>query len=787
MAPLERLTAVDGNGSRDRPSGWWANYEWSLKASSLSPTAREVIELDSRYILDSGILGSGPPSLSSWPDSRHRTGLVMGAVQSGKTASMLGVTALALDSGIDIVVILAGSRLALWRQTYDRALSQLRPHESALVFPSFEKMKSIELTGLGPNDLFQVQRARVTRAVDEGMPLVLIVMKHGQHLRAAATMLHERVFPRFTSRDKPVHMLILDDEADDGSILDAKVENELDPTRAVFKQIPRHIVDLWSTREGAPKSVNERLFATYVGYTATPQANFLQADVNPLAPRDFVAALRTSGPHGSVDPRDSTYREPLGISHFYTGGDVFYAGPASRNDLVVTEESVLTAPEIDFSESRELWVGEALRCYLVAGAVRLWRSNGPKSYDALVGGCFESSSSALAMMPAPHSMLVHPSALVDDHFDAAAEVLAWGTSLSQKQARAALDQGQRNLDANFLRSEIEANEQAWSIWVQRFEKSALMLTERFADGVKWKVPNHNDWEDIRLLLEREILPNVRIAVVNSDPMADDRPEFAPVSTSEGWRAPRDLLTVFVAGNVMSRGLTLEGLTTTLFLRSSGDPLADTQMQMQRWFGYRGAYLDLCRIFMSTYQSRLFAQYNEADEALRRQIVSAMNSCGATAPVPQIIEGLRFRSTGKIAGVSKVPLSPGPNPLVNVVNSPGDEDPNLSLVSRVFAGPSSDVVVEGTLRGRILNEPISLEQAASILDGLVYSDYAPDNLDPLVTRWNSIESMIGLDRDAHNPLMPLFRPGLGSSTAQSVRLPPARCPYRCLSAAVVVRT
>jgi hypothetical protein len=41
----------------------------------------------------------------------------MGSVQSGKTASMLGVSALAIDNGIDIIVVLAGTRLSLWRQT----------------------------------------------------------------------------------------------------------------------------------------------------------------------------------------------------------------------------------------------------------------------------------------------------------------------------------------------------------------------------------------------------------------------------------------------------------------------------------------------------------------------------------------------------------------------------------------------------------------------------------------------------------------------------------------------
>lgn len=45
--------------------------------------------------------------------------------------------------------------------------------------------------------------------------------------------------------------------------------------------------------------------------------------------------------------------------------------------------------------------------------------------------------------------------------------------------------------------------------------------------------------------------------------------------------------IVVGGNTLSRGLTLEGLTTTYFLRTTNQ--ADTLMQMGRWFGYRKGY------------------------------------------------------------------------------------------------------------------------------------------------------------------------------------------------------
>ena len=95
-------------------------------------------------------------------------------------------------------------------------------------------------------------------------------------------------------------------------------------------------------------------------------------------------------------------------------------------------------------------------------------------------------------------------------------------------------------------------------------------------------------------------------MINSDERADDRPEFTVQHADDGWRAPRNLSTIFVSGNVMARGITLEGLSTTVFTRAANEPLADTQMQMQRWFGYRGSYIELCRVMVSPAQLRLIS-------------------------------------------------------------------------------------------------------------------------------------------------------------------------------------
>ena len=53
--------------------------------------------------------------------------------------------------------------------------------------------------------------------------------------------------------------------------------------------------------------------------------------------------------------------------------------------------------------------------------------------------------------------------------------------------------------------------------------------------------------------------------------------------------------IVVGGSILARGLTLEGLTVSYFLRTANQ--YDTLLQMGRWFGYRPRYEDLPRIWM----------------------------------------------------------------------------------------------------------------------------------------------------------------------------------------------
>jgi hypothetical protein len=75
--------------------------------------------------------------------------------------------------------------------------------------------------------------------------------------------------------------------------------------------------------------------------------------------------------------------------------------------------------------------------------------------------------------------------------------------------------------------------------------------------------------------------------------------------------------IAVGGDKLSRGLTLEGLTVSYFLRASR--MYDTLMQMGRWFGYRPGYLDLCRLYTPKQMTEWFSHIAQASDELRRRV------------------------------------------------------------------------------------------------------------------------------------------------------------------------
>lgn len=220
---------------------------------------------------------------TSW----NRRGLVIGHVQSGKTANYTGLIARAADAGYKFIVVIAGIHNNLRRQTQQRI-------DEAFIGRSSdpEDRRNIGV-GLAPgyphpatltniNEDFNKNTAAKSgwKINDFSKPIILIIKKNVTTLTALHKWLKE-LNAEGEDRISDVPMLLIDDEADNASINTNK--EDLDPTRT--NAMIRRILGLFAK-------------SCYVGYTATPFANiFINPDAygddvqEELFPRDFIYCL----------------------------------------------------------------------------------------------------------------------------------------------------------------------------------------------------------------------------------------------------------------------------------------------------------------------------------------------------------------------------------------------------------------------------------------------------------------------------------------------------------------
>jgi hypothetical protein len=113
------------------------------------------------------------------------------------------------------------------------------------------------------------------------------------------------------------------------------------------------------------------------------------------------------------------------------------------------------------------------------------------------------------------------------------------------------------------------------------------------------------WADVQARLNKATAPVTVISVNVRSTERLDYDEF-----------PDGRSIIAIGGLGLSRGLTLEGLSISYFLRNS--QMYDTLLQMGRWFGYRDGYADLCRVFMPDFAASWYAHISEAVDELRRE-------------------------------------------------------------------------------------------------------------------------------------------------------------------------
>lgn len=339
---------------------YWRRYKQLLLNQGFGGHVVNAISDVTDEILD---LAGNPEEGGEW----SRRGLVVGHVQSGKTANYVGLINKAADAGYKLIILIAGIHSNLRSQTQERVDQGFVGRDSDQVL---SRQANAMFIGVGDiNDSFS-SVAYTSRALDfarnraDGLgipihnlkePAIFVIKKNPSILKNLIEWLQGTTAK---SGKLSMPMLVIDDEADNASVNTAK-----DPDRPnTINRLIRELLGL-SARN------------TYIGYTATPFANiFIDPDSshdalgNDLFPRHFIVGLDAP----------SNY---VGAREFFLDDD----GGELTVELQGTDDWLDVSHKIDkcVDELHET-LEEAMDCFVVSKAIRILRGQGRKHHSMLV-------------------------------------------------------------------------------------------------------------------------------------------------------------------------------------------------------------------------------------------------------------------------------------------------------------------------------------------------------------------------------------------------------------------
>ncbi len=502
-----------------------------------------------------------------------KKGLVVGQVQSGKTANYTGLICKAVDSGYKMIIVLAGVHNNLRSQT------QLRLDEGFLGFDTQHERAFRENNlwiGVGRIDQNSVAHSLTSSLSDFNVgaanaiginfntnePIIAVVKKNGRILDRLLQWLSAQTVEIDGSRViRNKSLLLIDDEADYASI-NTRPEN--DGTTRINGLI-RDIIRLFDK-------------SGYVGYTATPFANiFIPIENDELFPRDFIINLPT--PSNYIGP-DRIFGFQLVENHEVSETVLPIVNRIDDfTDFVPNgHRNGDTLPQ-NLPQSLLL----AIKCFILTCAIR--RLRGQENMH--------------------NSMLVHVSRYV-----------IWQRHIAVI-IQNAFDFYRRGIAMN-IPSVILEMQQTFEVDTDSY-KSFKTTSQLILDLEREDIDPHvtvHEWQDVLPHLN-EAAARIQVREING----------GSADALNYYDHKNGLSVIAIGGDKLSRGLTLEGLSISYYLRASR--MYDTLMQMGRWFGYRPGYVDLCRLFTSRELNEWFCHIALASEELRNEFDYMVDVVGST--------------------------------------------------------------------------------------------------------------------------------------------------------------
>lgn len=523
---------------------YWDSYkEYLLKKDKLPEDVIKRIDERSdkvmNYLFD--------PTNPDIKDATRR-GMVIGSVQSGKTANYSALVAKAADAGYKIIIVIAGISSLLRKQTQFRVncgfvgqtdLNKDEPEKipenmvTEGTVTTYRRQKSDELERLRPYAMttermsgdFKTDSARAqkqTNLNNTTSPIILVIKKN--------TKVLEQLLKWLEGKDlSEKSLLLIDDEADNASVNTKKEYTEI---TAINKKIR---LVLKNFRKSA-----------YVGFTATPFANIFidpmfdeNAEDQDLYPRDFIISLSSPdnyfGPQKVFGPESAEDSDYIKLLSEENSDD---AKKDWQKYFPVKQKKDTTYLEVnDLPTSLK----EAINLFIFNIYVRNRRGYGDKH----------------------NSMLIHVSCLINMHI------------VIKKYVEKYLRDLENNI-RNYAKMKGTAEYQRHIVPLKKLFED--MLKRNWASSTKFDIP---DFEEMLSELPN-VISNIMVGMSNTS------------EASIKYSSEHQTNMIAVGGNSLARGFTIENLSVSYFLRNT--KMCDTLLQMGRWFGYRRDYEDLCRIY-----------------------------------------------------------------------------------------------------------------------------------------------------------------------------------------------
>ena len=493
-------------------------------------------------------------------------GLVVGYVQSGKTANFTGVAAKAIDAGYRLIIVMTGTIELLRSQTQRRMDMELVGRQNILGDLSEDEARVAKVDYQDDHDWLagrfldlevsdptvgirrlthhradykqQFKTLKIDR-IDPTKPLFDPANLHRSAARLAIVKKNSTVLGKLVTDIKAnrnafaeIPVLIIDDESDQASV------NTVDPEKvAQAKRDGKEVKERMAINQHIASMLELMPRAQYVGYTATPFANVFvdPSDDVGIFPKDFIISLGRPADYMGVE--DFHDLEPIEDP------------PTVANSNRLAYVRMLEAIDGDNNAQLEE-LAEAIDMFVLTGAVKLYR----RSVDP-------------ARSYRHHTMLVHHSVRKDDHREVADSIRRlWQKAEFTKPATKAR---LRNLYETDILSVSDARKPAGLPAMPGFDELVPFVAKAVS-----RITEH---------LGNPVL------VVNSDSDIQKEQQALDFDRHETWR-------ILVGGSKLSRGFTVEGLTVTYFRRAT--ELRDSLTQMGRWFGFRPGYKDLVRLYMA---------------------------------------------------------------------------------------------------------------------------------------------------------------------------------------------